>query len=417
MAARPFRLLSPVGLACTVVFLHYVGAYMRMPLLPLYASEGGAGTGQVGLLMGTFMLVAAASSLPGGVLADRFGRRGMIVAGVAISTATSFALPLSNRVLFLMGVLALAGWAMAALSPAVMAYIGEVGGPDHAGRAYGWYTTALYGGLTLGPACGGVVADLVGFRPAFLASGAVLLASLLLAAGGLPEWRGPSASSGDASAAVGPAAAGAGGPVRGGEAPVGRLRRVAGDPLVLACWGAMFCFTFAWGVLLAFLPLYAQRLGHSRRAIGGLFAVQALANMGMRAPVGYLSDRLGVRAPFTTAGMLAFAAGAMAIPALEGGLALAMAIALTGFGQGVGAVAVGAALGEAVEPSVRGTAMGGYSMALYAGMGVGSLLAGPVIARAGYGAGFGLAAGVLVLGAGAFHRTASRTSSGLRSKD
>ena len=141
--------------------------------------------------------------------------------------------------------------------------------------------------------------------------------------------------------------------------------------------------------------------------------MQALANMGMRAPVGYLSDRLGVRAPFTTAGMLAFAAGAAAIPALSGGLGLAAAVALTGFGQGVGAVAVGAALGEAVEPTVRGTAMGGYSMALYAGMGVGSLLAGPVIARAG----FGLAAGVLVLGAGAFHRTASRTPSGLRSKD
>jgi len=58
----------------------------------------------------------------------------------------------------------------------------------------------------------------------------------------------------------------------------------------------MFCMTFAWGVLLAFLPLYAQDLGFSRRAIGGLFGLQALCNMGMRAPVGYLSDRLGVRA-------------------------------------------------------------------------------------------------------------------------
>ncbi len=417
MAARPFRLLSPVGLACLVVFFHYVGAYMRMPLLSLYASEGGAGTAQVGLLMGTFMLVAAASSLPGGVLADRFGRRRMIVAGLAISTATSFVLPLSNGVLFLMGVLAVAGWAMAALSPAVMAYIGEVRGPDHAGRAYGWYTTALYGGLTLGPACGGVVADLVGFRPAFLASGAVLLASLVLAAGGLPERRGASLLARGARGAVGHTAPGTGGPARGGAAPAGRLRQVAGDPLVLACWGAMFCFTFGWGVMLAFLPLYAQGLGLSRRAIGGLFALQALANMGMRVPVGHLSDRLGVRAPFTTAGMLAFAAGAAAIPALKGGLGLAAAVALTGFGQGVGAVAVGAALGEAVEPSVRGTAMGGYSMAVYGGMAAGSLLAGPAIARAGFEAGFGLAAAVLVLGAAAFHRTARRPSSGLRSED
>ena len=187
-----------------------------------------------------------------------------------------------------------------------------------------------------------------------------------------------------------------------------RLARVAANPLVLACWGAMFCFTFAWGVMLAFLPLYAQGIGLSRRAIGGLFAVQALANMGMRAPVGYLSDRLGVRAPFVTGGMVAFGAGVAAIPALQTPWALAAAIAVTGIAQGVGAVATGAALGEAIEPAARGAAMGGYSTALYAGIAAGALLAGPVIARAGFGAGFAVPAVLLVIGAAAFHRAAGR---------
>ncbi len=398
MAAPPFRLVSPVGLACLIVFLHYVGAYMRMPLLPLYARAGGAGTGQVGLMMGAFMVVAAATAVPGGVLADRFGRRRLIVAGVAISAATSFALPLRDDAVFLTGVLALAGGAMAAFTPAVMAYIGEAGGAEHAGRAYGWYTTALYGGLTLGPALGGIAADVVGFRFAFLASGAVLVASFALAAGGLPERRTPSFLLRERSGTA------------GGKEPPPRvgLREVARDPMVLACWGAMFCMTFAWGVLLAFLPLYAQDLGFSRRAIGVLFGIQALCNMGMRAPVGYLSDRLGVRAPFTTGGMLAFAAAAAVIPALQGALTLGAAIAVTGFAQGVGAVATGAALGGATEPSVRGAAMGGYSMALYAGMAAGSLLVGPVIAARGFGAGFGVAGAVLLLGAAAFHRASGR---------
>ncbi len=402
-----WRRLSPVGLACLVVFLQYVGAYMRMPLLPLYARAGGAGTGQVGLLMGSFMVVAAASSIPGGVLADRYGRRRLMMVGVAISTLNSFLLPLGNGVPFLMGVLAVAGWAMAAFSPAVMAYIGEAADPAHAGRAYGWYTTALYGGLSLGPAAGGLAADLVGFRGAFLASGGMLLVCLALAVWGLPEHSRPAQL-----AAGGPASLSAG---AGGQ--VVRLLRVARDPVVLACWGAMFCFTFAWGVLLAFLPLYAQDLGFPGAAIGGLFALQALCNMGMRAPVGYLSDRLGVRAPFITAGMLAFATAAAAIPALQGGWGLAVAVGITGFGQGMGAVAVGAALGEATEPAVRGAAMGGYSMALYAGMAVGSLLVGPVIGGAGFGAGFGLAAAVLVIGAAAFHRALRRAPSGLRHED
>ena len=400
MAAPPFRLLSPVGLACLIVFLHYVGAYMRMPLLPLYARAGGAGTGQVGLMMGAFMVVAAATAVPGGVLADRFGRRRLIVAGVALSAATSFALPLRQEVLFLAGILAVAGGAMAAFTPAVMAYIGEVGGAEHAGRAYGWYTTALYGGLSLGPALGGMAADFIGFRFAFLASGAVLLASFGLAAGGLPERRGASSR-----VLRDRSIAGSGMPAL----PVGvGVLLVARDPMVLACWGAMFCLTFAWGVLLAFLPLYAQDLGFSRRAIGALFGLQALCNMGVRAPVGYLSDRLGVRAPFITTGMLAFAAAAAAIPALKETLTLGAAVAMTGVAQGIGAVATGAALGESTEASVRGAAMGGYSMALYAGMAAGSLLVGPVIAAAGFGVGFGVAAALLALGAAAFHGVAGR---------
>ncbi len=377
------RVLPPVGLACLVVFLHYVGAYMRMPLLPLYARAGGAGTGEIGLLMGAFTVVAAVSAIPAGLLADRFGRRRLIVVGLCISAATSLALPLSQAVAVLAGVLALAGWAMAALTPAVMAYIGEAGGPAGAGRAYGWYTTALYGGMTLGPACGGIAADLGGYRFAFLASGGLLLATWLLAVAGLPEMR---AQPG------------------GRRASLAGLRRVTGNPVVLGCWGAVFCLTFAWGVLLAFLPLYAQDLGLSRRAIGGLFGLQAFCNMGMRAPVGYVSDRSGIRAPFVTAGLLIFAAAAALIPVLTHPAVLAAAIGLTGVGQGIGAVATGAALSEATEPSVRGAAMGGYSMALYGGVAAGSVIVGPVIERAGFRAGFAVAAAVLLLGAAAFHR-------------
>lgn len=382
------RVLPPVGLACLVVFLHYVGAYMRMPLLPLYARAGGAGTGEIGLLMGAFTVVAAVSAIPGGLLADRFGRRRLIVVGLCISAAASFALPLSQAVPVLAGVLAVAGWAMAALTPAVMAYIGEVGGPAGAGRAYGWYTTALYGGMTLGPACGGIAADFGGYRFAFLASGGVLLATWVVAVAGLPETR---------------AQAG------GRTASLAGLRRVMVNPVVLGCWGAVFSMTFAWGVLLAFLPLYAQDLGLSRRAIGGLFGLQAFCNMGMRAPVGYVSDRSGIRAPFITAGLLIFAAAAAVIPALTHPGALAAAIGLTGVGQGIGAVATGAALSEATEPSVRGAAMGGYSMALYAGVAAGSVVVGPVIERAGFRAGFAVAAAVLLFGAAGFHRLGRST--------
>jgi len=383
-------ILPPVAVACLVVFLHYLGAYMRMPLLPLYARDGGARAGEIGLLMGAFTIVAAVNAIPGGLLADRFGRRRLILVGLFISAASSFALPLGQAVGYLAGILALAGWAMAALTPAVMAYIGEAGGSAGAGRAYGWYTTALYGGMTLGPAAGGIAADLAGYRVAFLASGTVLLATWLLALAGLPERR----SQG-----------------RGRGASVAGLREVMVNPVVLGCWGAVFCMTFAWGVLLAFFPLYAQDVGLSRGTIGGLFGVQAFCNMGMRAPVGYLSDRSGIRAPFVVGGLLVFGAAAAVIPMLTHPGPLAVAVGLTGVGQGIGAVATGAVLSETTEPSVRGAAMGGYSMALYAGVAAGSVMVGPLIERGGFRAGFTVAAGVLLLGAATSYRLVRRRPS------
>jgi predicted MFS family arabinose efflux permease len=91
---------------------------------------------------------------------------------------------------------------------------------------------------------------------------------------------------------------------------------------------------------------------------------------------------------------------------LKDTLTLAAAIAVTGIGQGIGAVATGAALSEAAEPTVRGAAMGGYSMALYAGVAAGSLVVGPVIERAGFRTGFAVAAAMLLVGAAAFHHAA-----------
>jgi len=71
-------------------------------------------------------------------------------------------------------------------------------------------------------------------------------------------------------------------------------------------------------------------------------------------------------------------------------------------------VATGAALSEAAEPAVRGAAMGGYSMALYAGVAAGSLVVGPVIERAGFRTGFAVAAAVLMVAAVAFHLVSRR---------
>jgi len=58
---------TPVLVACALTLVLYLGAYMRLPLVPLFARELGASTVDVGMINAVFMLAAAALALPLGV--------------------------------------------------------------------------------------------------------------------------------------------------------------------------------------------------------------------------------------------------------------------------------------------------------------------------------------------------------------
>ncbi len=176
----------PIVIACLLTFVLYLGAYMRLPLVPLFARGLGATTVEVGLINAGFMLAATALSLPLGLLSDRLGRRRLILAGMAISGLTSLGLLAARGPLHVGALYLFAGVGLACFSPAMMSYVGDAAPPQFLGRAYGWYTSALYLGMAVGPGVGGVVAGR-GFPAAFLVSAVVIFAGLLLGGPRMPS--------------------------------------------------------------------------------------------------------------------------------------------------------------------------------------------------------------------------------------
>src|SRR3972149_1087424 len=77
------------------------------------------------------------------------------------------------------------GVGLACFSPAMMSYVGDVSPVPFLGRAYGWYTSALYLGMAAGPGLGGALAG-GGFGTAFLLSAIALAAGLLLGGPRMP---------------------------------------------------------------------------------------------------------------------------------------------------------------------------------------------------------------------------------------
>jgi len=120
----------------------------------LYALSLGADTVLVGLINGAFLLSAGALSLPLGLIVNRLGMKLLAGAGLLILAASSFLLAVSSTPHQLIWIYLFSGAGLAAFGPTTMSYVAGISPPTHLGRSYGWYTTALYVGMSLGPAAG-----------------------------------------------------------------------------------------------------------------------------------------------------------------------------------------------------------------------------------------------------------------------
>jgi MFS family permease len=69
-------------------FVTFFSSFLRIPVMPLFATTLGAGPVQIGTINGAFMLTTGLLSIPAGLIADRTGRKLPIIAGM-IATATS----------------------------------------------------------------------------------------------------------------------------------------------------------------------------------------------------------------------------------------------------------------------------------------------------------------------------------------
>lgn len=372
---------APVLIACALTFVLYIGAYIRLPLVPLFASGIGASTVQVGMINAGFMLAAALLSVPLGLVSDRLGRRRLVLAGMIVSGLTSLFLVFARTPAEVGAVYLFSGVGLACFSPAMMSYVGDVAPPHFLGRAYGWYTSALYLGMALGPGLGGAIGA-AGFRTAFGVSAAVIGAGIVA---GIPRM--------PASPPV----------MRPATANLAAdLREILANRAVTACWITTFFTTYAWGALFAFFPLYARDCGISVAHTGLIFTAQAASNALSRIPIGHLADRTGRRDRYIVFGSFAFALCIAGVGQFSSAAPLYVLFLLAGGSMAATFTAVGALLSESVDTRVRGLAMGGYNTCIYSGFAVSAATLGTVIHRYGFGAGFAVAGGLCAVATLAF---------------
>jgi MFS family permease len=180
--ARQHR-FTVLGLLFAAWLLCYVDRMVMASAIPFIGKEFGLSALQMGAVMSAFFVGYALMQLPGGLLADRFGTRHIIVLALlswsiftaCTGLATSFGMLLAIRVLFGIG----EGAFPAAASKTILTHFSD----RDVGRANGVMLMAVQLGALLAPSLVAILVITWGWRAAFYV---LLLPGALLA---LIVWR------------------------------------------------------------------------------------------------------------------------------------------------------------------------------------------------------------------------------------
>ena len=174
---------------CFATFLVMAGQGVVGPVLPLYASNFGVSTSVVGLTLTVFALARLILNIPAGIIADRFGRRILLVGGPVLTSIGMFGSGLATGIGSLLMWRFVAGAGSAFYMSGALIYLIDIAPPNRRARYVATNQWALSVGVAMGPGIGGLVAERWGLAAPFYLVGVLAVFAATYAICRLPETR------------------------------------------------------------------------------------------------------------------------------------------------------------------------------------------------------------------------------------
>jgi MFS family permease len=334
-----------------------------------------------------FGFTKAFTNLGAGGLAQRVGRRRLLIAGWAaalpipllIATAPSWAWIVAANVL--LGINQGLAWSMTVVMKI------DLVGPRRRGLALGLNEAAGYGGLALAAGLSGLLASQFAARDVVVVAGAAFaLTAFLLSA---LFVRDTAAHVALEQSRHDPTADGK--PPRLREAFARATYRV---PALRSCSQAGLVNNLNDGLAWGLVPLFLAAHGASVAQVGLVAAVYPAVWSITQIATGHWSDTIG-RKPLIVGGMLLQAAALAILAISDGSVAIATTTAvLLGLGTALVYPTLIAAISDAVSPVDRAPVVGVYRFWRDNGYALGALIAGATADALGYGGAIAIIAGL-----------------------
>jgi MFS family permease len=348
---------------CAFTSTVFVSAFLLLPTAPFRILSLGGSESQAGLFLG-FLTYASALSAPlTGAVADRVGKKRMLLVCSLLIAAIQGAYALTTTYQLLLLLVPVHGLFWSGLLSASAAYMTDILPDSRRAEGIGYWGLSTMFAIAVAPSLGFLL-----LRHGWFWVCAAACALNLLMAG-----------------------------IAFSLVEVARPRDSVPGPLferlvewrVVAISLTLFLYSFGYGGVTSFVALYAESNGVAPKSL--YFTVLAVVVAMTRPFSGRLADRVGRRKVFLPC--LVLIALGLALLSLGGTRALLVSSALV-FGTGFGTAypTYAAHVMDHVAPERRGAAFGGILAAFDTGIGTGSIATGWLIDHYGFGAAFATAA-------------------------
>ncbi|MBS1505798.1 MAG: MFS transporter [Bacteroidetes bacterium] len=324
---------------------------MIIPELPEFLTKLG-GADYKGLIISLFTLTAMISRPFSGKLADRLGRKPVIIFGGLVCLICSLFYPLLTTLFGFFMLRLFHGFSTGFSPTGVSAYVSDIIPANKRGEAMGFIGTAGAVGMASGPAIGGAVALRFGLDTMFYTSSFFALVAVAITLSVKETLKGRHEVS---------------------WALLKIQKRDLFDPLVIAPCLVMVLAAYAYGAVYTLMPDHGKHLGIENKGL--LFTYLTVSSLVVRFIAGKASDIYG-RVPVLKVTVLLIVISMLIIGLADEPWMLIVGISIYGLAQGSTSPTLLAWATDLSSEQHRGRGIASLYISMELGIGVGALTSG-----------------------------------------
>lgn len=346
MLKEKFQEVEKLLILCFATFLVMAGQGVVGPVLPLYARDFGVSATMVGLTLTVFALARLVLNIPAGLIADRFGRRVLLIGGPILTSIGMFGSGFAGDIWSLLMWRFVAGAGSAFFMSGALIYLIDIAPPDRRARYVATNQWALSVGVALGPGIGGLVAERWGLAAPFHLVGVIALFAAVYAVFRLPETSRSSTHEPEA------------------DSPAREAARIArSGPFLAIAFVTGTIFMTRAGTRATLVPLHAdETLAWGPGELGVIFTVTGVMTLFTLWPATWATENIGRGSVILFSGMAA-ALGTFVLGSSSTPLWFVLGNVILTLGTGTAGPAPAAFVADLFPERMRGLGVGLYRSA------------------------------------------------------